>query len=124
MAWLSPASPTFYDDAAGLAEALIRVEGDTQRHFPESARGLVTAAIMWECKLNGENASLQKVRMMLTEREQWQTVDGERRLVAGLRRTAELMCDAAEKFPDQGGWQIASLAIRFMEEFNNETSGI
>jgi type IV secretion system protein VirD4 len=124
LAGLSPASPTFYDDAAGLAEALIRVEGDTQRHFPESARGLITAAIMWECKLQGENASLQNVRLMLTAREEWQTVDGERRLTAGLRHTALLMCKAAEQFPDQGGWQIASLASRFIQEFNNETSGV
>ena len=121
---LNPASPTFYDDAAGLAEALIRVEGDTQRHFPESARGLVTAAIMWEVKLNGVNASLQNVRLLLTAREEWETVDGGRRLVAGLRHTALLMCKAAEQFPDQGGWQIASLASRFIQEFNNETSGV
>src|SRR5882672_3820999 len=102
---LDPKSPTFYDDAAGMSEALIRVEGDMQRHFPESARGLVTAAIMWECKLQGANASLQHVRMMLTAREEWETVDGERRLVGGLRHTALLMCKAAEQFPDQGGWQ-------------------
>lgn len=124
LAALDPKAPTFYDDAAGLSEALIRVEGDTQRHFPESARGLVTAAIMWECKLQGANASLQNVRMMLTAREEWETIDGERRLVAGLRHTALLMCKAAEQFPDQGGWQIASLASRFIQEFNNETSGV
>lgn len=124
LASLEPSSTTFYDDVAGLAEALIRVEGDAQRHFPESARGLVAAAIMWECKLHGREASLQRVRVMLTEREEWAMVGGERRLVRGLRRTAELMCDAADKFPDRGGWQIASLASRFIQEFNNETSGV
>jgi len=120
LAFLDPAAPAFYDDAAGLAEALIRVEGDAQRHFPESARGLVTAAMMWERKVRGPQASLQQVRMMLTEREEVR----EGRVVRGLRRTAEIMCDAAEQFPDAGGWQIASLASRFVHEFNNETSGI
>jgi type IV secretion system protein VirD4 len=125
LAALDPKAPAFYDDAAGLAEALIRVEGDMQRHFPESARGLVTAAIMWECKLQEpDKRSLQHVRLMLTAREEWETVDGERRLIGGLRHTALLMCKAAEQFPDQGGWQIASLASRFIQEFNNETSGV
>jgi type IV secretion system protein VirD4 len=124
LAFLDPDAPTFYDDAAGLAEALIRVEGDAQRHFPESARGLITAAMMWERKVNGPQASLRNVRMMLTEREEWSDAGGEKRLVKGLRRTAEIMCEMAEKFPDRGGWQIASLAARFIREFNNETSGI
>jgi type IV secretion system protein VirD4 len=121
LAFLDPKAPTFYDDAAGLAEALIRVEGDMQRHFPESARGLVTAAMMWESKLRGPDASLRNVRQMLTEREE---VDSDKRPIRGLRRTAEIMCETADQFPDRGGWQIASLAARFIREFNNETSGI
>ena len=124
LASLDPLAPTFYDDAKGLAEALIVVEGDPQRHFPESARGLITAAIMWERKLHGENASLKRVRMMLTEREQLETIDGERVPVAGLRYIAKMMSDAASQFPDHGGWQIASLASRFAAEFSNETRGI
>jgi type IV secretion system protein VirD4 len=124
LASLDETAPTFYDDAKGLAEALITVEGDPQRHFPESARGLITGAIMWERRLKGENASLKRVRMMLTERERWEQKGKERVLVAGLRRTAEWMTDAAQRFPDQGGWQIASLASRFVEEFSNETRGI
>lgn len=124
LASLDETAPTFYDDANGLAEALITVEGDSQRHFPESARGLIAAAIMWERKLHGDRASLKRVRMMLTERERWEQKGDERVLVAGLRRVAELMTDAAQKFPDQGGWQIASLASRFVEEFSNETRGI
>jgi len=48
LAALDPDSPRFFDDAAAIAEALIKVEGDTQPHFPESARGLVQALIMWE----------------------------------------------------------------------------
>jgi len=125
LASLDENAPTFYDDAKGLAEALITVEGDPQRHFPESARGLITGAIMWERRLNADQASLKHVRMMLTEREEWSDAgDGKRHLVRGLRRTAELMCEAAKQFPDQGGWQIASLAARFVDEFSNETRGI
>src|ERR1700689_3143439 len=100
LASLDETAPTFYDDAKGLAEALITVEGDAQRHFPESARGLITGAIMWERRLHGAEASLKRVRMMMTEREEWETVDGKRTLKRGLRRTAELMCEAAKKFPD------------------------
>jgi type IV secretion system protein VirD4 len=48
LAALDPDSPRFYEDAAAIAEALIKVEGDTQPHFPESARGLLQALIMWE----------------------------------------------------------------------------
>jgi type IV secretion system protein VirD4 len=48
LAALDPNSPRFFDDAAAIAEALIKVEGDSQPHFPESARGLVQALIMWE----------------------------------------------------------------------------
>jgi len=124
LAALDPSSPTFYDDAAGLSEALIRVEGDLQRHFPESARGLLTAAIMWESKLNGHAASLQRVRLMLTEREEYATKGGKKELMRGLRHTAMVMCNAAERFPDEGGWQIASLAARFVEQFTNEMSGV
>jgi type IV secretion system protein VirD4 len=124
LASLDETARTFYDDAKGLAEALITVEGDMQRHFPESARGLITAAIMWERKRHGDNASLKQVRMMLTERERWDERNGQRVLTAGLRRTAEIMTDVARQFPDQGGWQIASLASRFVEEFNNETRGV
>ncbi|MGH6845931.1 MAG: type IV secretory system conjugative DNA transfer family protein [Methylocella sp.] len=79
---------------------------------------------MWEAKLNGRAASLQRVRTTLTEREEWAAAGGEWRLVRGLRHTAELMCAADDKFPDRDGWQIASLAARFIQEFNNETSGV
>jgi type IV secretion system protein VirD4 len=48
LAALDPDSSRFYEDAAAIAEALIKVEGDSQPHFPESARGLLQALIMWE----------------------------------------------------------------------------
>jgi len=51
LATLNPKSPeTFYDDAAALGEALIRIEGNDP-HWGESAQGLLVALIMWE-KIN------------------------------------------------------------------------
>ena len=41
-------SPLFYQDCAAIGEALIKLENDAQRHFPESARGLATGLVMWE----------------------------------------------------------------------------
>jgi type IV secretion system protein VirD4 len=39
---LDPNSPTFFEDAMALGDSSISVEGDSQRHFPDSARGLMT----------------------------------------------------------------------------------
>ena len=47
LALLDPKSPNFYDDAAALGEALIRIEGKDP-HWGESAQGLLVALIMWE----------------------------------------------------------------------------
>jgi type IV secretion system protein VirD4 len=48
LANIDPRSPFFYQDCAAVGEALIKLENDAQRHFPESARGLITGIIMWE----------------------------------------------------------------------------
>ena len=45
LATLDPASPHFYDDAAALGEALIKVESKDP-HWSESAQGLIVALIM------------------------------------------------------------------------------
>jgi type IV secretion system protein VirD4 len=64
-AGLDPNSPTFYDDAAALSEALIRFEsGDP--YWSESARDLVMALVMHEKWERREGASLVNVRKMLT----------------------------------------------------------
>jgi hypothetical protein len=39
---LDPHSPNFYDDAAAIGEALIKIEGK-EPHWSESAQGLVVA---------------------------------------------------------------------------------
>jgi type IV secretion system protein VirD4 len=48
LASIDPLSPLFYQACAAIGEALIKLENDAQRHFPESARGLVTGLVMWE----------------------------------------------------------------------------
>ena len=48
MARIDPRSPLFYQECAAIGEALIKFDNDGQRHFPESARGLVTGLVMWE----------------------------------------------------------------------------
>jgi hypothetical protein len=82
LAFLDPAARSFDDGAARL-----RVERDVQRHFPESARGLVTAAMMWKRTLHGPQVSLQSVCMMLTKREQ--SVDVRRSSHRALARMPE-----------------------------------
>ena len=109
---LDPASPTFYDDAAAIGEALIRIQGNDP-HWTESAQGLVIGLLMWEKARNGKGATLENVRAMLTEAEQLQSVTGPggRSVeipVKGLRATAADMVA-------EGGYEIASLAARFMQ---------
>jgi type IV secretion system protein VirD4 len=48
LANIDPRSRTFYQECAAVGEALIKLEGDSQVHFPQSARGLVTGLVMWE----------------------------------------------------------------------------
>jgi type IV secretion system protein VirD4 len=111
LASLDPQSRTFYDDAAAIGEALIKVEG-TDPHWSESAQGLLVALIMWEKICNGKNANLENVRSMLTEPNDWKTEIGEdgksyERQIAGLKITANYMIA-------RGGYEIESLASRFV----------
>lgn len=117
---LDPDDPaTFYDDAAALGEALIRVEGKDP-HWGESAQGLVVGLLMWEKFKYREAATLAHVRTMLTEADRWEDYidnDGKprRRLVKGLRITAADMIA-------EGGPIIESLASRFTEQTNELAS--
>ena len=54
LALLDPKSPNFYDDAAAIGEALIKVEAKDP-HWSESAQGLMVALIMWEKPTKGAN---------------------------------------------------------------------
>ena len=57
LALLDPKSPNFYDEAAALGEALIRIEGNDP-HWGKSAQGLLVALIMWEKMKHGGAAIL------------------------------------------------------------------
>jgi type IV secretion system protein VirD4 len=116
---LDPASPTFFDDAAGIADALIRIEGKDP-HWSESAQGLLVALIMWEVivsRREHRSPSLEQVRFLLTQPDKHGIGnDGKKHLVDGLRVTAIKMCSS-------GNSVIASLTGRFLRE-NDEMSSI
>ena len=119
LALLDPTSANFYDDAAALGEALIKIEGKDP-HWTESAQGLLVALIMWEKLQKGDAANLENVRAMLTEADRWERyTDSEgktrERPKGGFRVTA---ADMVEK----GGYEIASLAARFTEQTNELAS--
>jgi type IV secretion system protein VirD4 len=59
-------SPHFIDDAVGVAEALVRIEG-SEPHWSASAQDLVAALVMHEVMTNGRAANIGNVRRMLTE---------------------------------------------------------
>jgi type IV secretion system protein VirD4 len=120
LAALDPQSPYFYDEAAALGEALIKLEGKDP-HWSESAQGLIVALIMWEKLKKGKKANLENVREMLTEPDRWEKYTGDNgekleRPTGGLRYTATLMTD--------GGYEIASLASRFAGRDTNELASI
>jgi type IV secretion system protein VirD4 len=118
LANLDPDADTFYEDAAVIGSALIKIEGNDP-HWPESAQGLVVGLIMWEKLRNGDRAHLENVRQMLTEPDEWEVEpDGTKRerQVRGLRVTATQMVK-------HGGFEIKSLAGRFLRE-NNELDSI
>lgn len=119
LALLDPKSPNFYDDAAALGEALIKIEGKDP-HWSESAQGLLVALIMWEKLQKGADANLENVRAVLTAPDEWETYIGEdgkarQKLVGGLRFVASEMVA-------NGGYEIASLAGRFLETTNELSS--
>ena len=116
---LNPSSQTFYDDAAGIGEALIRIEGKDP-HWSQSAQGLVVAFVMWEvieAKRERRTPSLERVRHLLTEPDDYEPGrDGKQVLVKGLRVTARKMCAS-------GNNVIASLVGRFLRG-NDEMASI
>jgi len=121
LASLDPKSPNFYDDAAALGEALIKLEGKDP-HWSESAQGLIVALIMWEKMNHGDMANLENVRELLTEPDRWETYTGNdgkphERLIGGLRYTATQMAI-------DGGYEISSLASRFAGRETNELASI
>ena len=104
--------------APAIGEALIKLEKDAQRHFPESARGLVTGLVMWEvlkaARENGRAPLLENIRRMLCEAE---TKDADGNLTAGLRFHAMEMIAS-------GHWQISDLAGRYIKDGSREIDSI
>lgn len=136
LAYLDPGSskapnPNFYDDAAAIGEALIRLD-KKEPHWTESAQGLITGLVMWEKirpKRRGESTSLENVRRLLTEADRWAPLfdeydkpiigtDSKQKegQTKGLAATARVMVN-------EGGYEIASLAGRFTE-MNDELASI
>lgn len=116
---LDPKADNFFDDAAAVGEALIKIEGNDP-HWSESAQGLVTGLIMWEKLRNQERANIENVRLLLTEPDVFEEVAGasgktETVQVRGLPASARHMVAVGEQKAnaDQGGQEIASLAGRF-----------
>jgi type IV secretion system protein VirD4 len=122
LAALDPQSDAFYDDAAAIGEALIKIEVKDP-HWTESAQGLVTGLVMWEVvrpKRPGEIASLEHVRKILTEPDGYDENDPKNKdLVRGLRSSARQIVEACGERDERGdlkikaGYEIASLLGRF-----------
>ena len=70
LAAVDPAAPDFNARAALLAEALITVGDDNQPHFPQSARALVAALLMYiviEARNAGQVPKLSRFRELLCQ---------------------------------------------------------
>ena len=113
---LDAQSPLLFDDAAGCAEAWIRLESKDP-HWSVRARGLVTGLTMAEvidaaatCRV----PTFAHIRAMLTEPDEFDTATGEPKkgLVATARRLVQL-----------GNPQIESLLGSYTVD-NDETRGV
>jgi type IV secretion system protein VirD4 len=120
-------NPNFYDDAAAIGEALIKLAKGTEApHWSESAQGLVTAFVMWEKvrrKEPGEIASLENVRKLLTEADTWGPEIGDDGKPTGEQIQTLGLAARARDMVENGGYEIASLAGRFTQK-NDELASI
>lgn len=120
LAALDPDSRTFFDDAARLGEALIKIEGNDP-HWSQSARALFVALMMWEvmCAKTLNRAPLmENVRALLTEPDAFAPAKGKTRgkQVAGLSVTIQDICK-------YGTHAMRSLASRFISQ-RDEIAGV
>jgi type IV secretory pathway TraG/TraD family ATPase VirD4 len=131
LACLDPNDDLFYDKAKRLTLAMIESEGEKDKHWDESAQGLLTAGIMWEvmqAKIEGRAPSLANVRKLICARDEFEEVPPIKQgktlvpqppvQVKGLKINCDLMAR-------EGGEQIAGLISRFLRDHGkNELSGI
>lgn len=96
---LDPDSPSFFENAMALGDASIVVAGDSQPHFPQSARGLMTWLMMYVRLRDGLNANLGTVRDLL---------GGD---VQKYAAAAVALGEGPEKA--RGGERMASLAFKY-----------
>jgi type IV secretion system protein VirD4 len=95
-------APNFFSEAMALGDAAISVEGDSQIHFPNSARGLMTWIMMFVRLIEGEQGNLGTVRDILT---------GD-------------LPGAAQAAVATGHPRIKSLAYKYTEELSRELQGV
>jgi type IV secretion system protein VirD4 len=97
-----PAAPNFTEEAMSLGDAMISVEGDSQKHFPESARGLLTWLMMFVRLVEGSKGNLGTVRDILT---------------------GDLQA-AAKAAVATGHPRISSLAYKYTEDLSKELQSV
>jgi len=99
---LNPGSPAFMKELISLAESSISVEGDSQKHFPESARGLMAWVMGFVRMVEGNGANLGTVRDIVTGN------------VRGAAQAAVAL----------GHPRITSLAYKYTEEISRELGSV
>jgi type IV secretory pathway TraG/TraD family ATPase VirD4 len=99
---LNPGSPAFMKELISLAESSISVEGDSQKHFPESARGLMAWVMGFVRMVERNGANLGTVRDIVTGN------------VRGAAQAAVAL----------GHPRITSLAYKYTEEISRELGSV
>lgn len=117
LALLDPDDDEFFDDAKQLTMAIIEVEGETQKFFPESAQGWFCVGLMMEviaAKRETRAPSMLEARRWCLQPDLYELhPDGETEsLIAGVRLNAQ-------KAMAEGG-QLADLAGGFADENANQ----
>ncbi len=99
VAALDPKSDDFPDDALGLAEALVRVQGQ-EPHWSESAQDLLAALIMYSRLTEAGGGSLGHVRAQLGKpASEFRELVGEM-MIAGARHRCEELTVKAGRFSE------------------------
>ena len=114
----------FSDRAALMADAIIELDGK-EKHWGESARGMMQGAIMFEaqlCRRECRAFSLMRIRRLLCAPDKYETVTENGKPV---RKQIEGLAVNARRMIDEGGEVVAQLVGRFVREYGlNELAGI